>query len=308
VEVDVISQAERARLEFPFAALTNTSNVTVEIRGTQGVTTVTFASAATAEQMAEAIAAVADATGISATVSADPTSGFYMESRDFGSREFVKVRVLTEGQSFDTQDALGNPATEDDGKDANATINGAVARADGNHLTMKNPSVELELDIGAGSTFTETFYITGGGALFQVGPDVNTNLQVNMAVNSVTASQLGTNQRGFLSQIKTGGEYALTGTERRYNQAARIVDEAIDQISVLRGRLGSLERNTLDTNMNQLRITSENLTSAESAIRDADFAYETSRLARDQILVNAGTTVLTLANQTTQSVLRLLGG
>jgi len=60
--------------------------------------------------------------------------------------------------------------------------------------------------------------------------------------------------------------------------------------------------------MNQLGITAENLLSAESTLRDADFAYETSRLARDQILVNAGTTVLTLANQTTQSVLRLLGG
>ena len=71
--------------------------------------------------------------------------------------------------------------------------------------------------------------------------------------------------------------------------------------------MGSFERNTLDTNMNQLGITSENLTSAESAIRDADFAQETSQLARNQILVNAGTTVLTLANQTTQSVLRLLG-
>ncbi len=48
--------------------------------------------------------------------------------------------------------------------------------------------------------------------------------------------------------------------------------------------------------------------SAESSIRDADFAQETSKLARDQILVNAGTTVLTLANQAQQSVLRLLGG
>jgi flagellin len=59
--------------------------------------------------------------------------------------------------------------------------------------------------------------------------------------------------------------------------------------------------------MNQLSITSENLMSAESSIRDADFANETSNLARDQILVNAGTTVLTLANQAQQSVLRLLG-
>ena len=86
------------------------------------------------------------------------------------------------------------------------------------------------------------------------------------------------------------------------------MDEAIRQVAVLRGRLGSFERNTLETNANQLGITMENLMSAESSIRDADFAYETSQLARNQVMVNAGTTVLTLANQTTQSVLRLLGG
>ena len=189
-----------------------------------------------------------------------------------------------------------------------ATINGAVARADGNHLTMKNASVDLELDVLADWTSTTSFSITGGGALFQIGPQVNTNQQTNMAISSVHASQLGSAELGYLSQIKTGGEYALTTTNSQYDQASRIVGAAIDQISMLRGRLGSLERNTLDTNMSQLGITAENLMSAESSIRDADFAEETSRLARDQILVNAGTTVLTLANQAQQAVLRLLGG
>jgi len=136
---------------------------------------------------------------------------------------------------------------------------------------------------------------------------VNTNLQVAMAVGSVGATELGLAEVGYLAQIKTGGEFALTNESPRLNEASQIVIRAIDQISVLRGRLGSFERNTLDTNMNQLTVTSENLTSAESAIRDADYALETSELARSQILVNAGTTVLTLANQSTQSVLQLLG-
>jgi len=52
----------------------------------------------------------------------------------------------------------------------------------------------------------------------------------------------------------------------------------------------------------------ENLTASESSIRDTDFAYETSRLTRAQILVNAGTSVLAVANSTPQSVLSLLGG
>ncbi len=302
VQVEVLSAAQQAELNFPYAALSNSDDVTIELRGTRGVTTLTFASNATASQVIEAVNAVTDATGIEATSYA--TSGVQLCSRDYGTREFVKVRVLTEGQEFMRQD----DEVEDTGTDARATINGAVARADGNHLTMKNASIDLELDVLANWTSNTSFSITGGGALFQIGPQVNTNLQTNMAISSVHASQLGTAEMGYLSQIKTGGEYALTTTNPQYDEASRIVQTAIDQISMLRGRLGSYERNTLDTNMNQLSITSENLMSAESSIRDADFAAETSRLARDQILVNAGTTVLTLANQAQQSVLRLLGG
>jgi flagellin len=196
----------------------------------------------------------------------------------------------------------------DDGADARATINGALARADGNHLTMKNSSIDLELDVLAGWASHSSFSITGGGALFQIGPQVNTNLQTNLAIDSVHASALGNPEIGYLSSVKTGGDLALTATDPKFNQASRTIQKAIDQISGLRGRLGSFERNTLDTNMNQLTITSENLTAAQSSIRDADFAAETSNLARDQILVNAGTTILTLANQSTQTVLRLLGG
>jgi flagellin len=302
VSVEVLSAAQQAELNFPYAALSNSDDVTIELRGTRGVTTLTFASNATASQVIEAVNLVAAATGIEATSCA--TSGVQLYSRDYGSREFVKVRILNEGQEFMRQ----NDAVEDAGADARATINGAVARADGNHLTMKNASVDLELDVLAAWTSQTSFSITGGGALFQIGPQVNTNQQTNMAISSVHASQLGSTEQGYLSQIKTGGEYALTTTNPQYDQASRIVQMGIDQISMLRGRLGSYERNTLDTNMNQLSITSENLMSAESSIRDADFAEETSRLARDQILVNAGTTVLTLANQAQQSVLRLLGG
>ena len=90
------------------------------------------------------------------------------------------------------------------------------------------------------------------------------------------------------------------------SQAAKIVDEAVRQLSILRGRLGAFEKNTLDTNIRQLQIATENLTAAESSIRDLDFAQETANLTRAQIMVSAGTSVLAIANQTPQSVLSLL--
>ena len=89
-------------------------------------------------------------------------------------------------------------------------------------------------------------------------------------------------------------------------QASRIIERAISQVAVLRGRLGAFEKNTLDTNVNSLQVALENVTSSESDIRDADFAAETANLTRAQILTQAGTSVLATANSTPQSVLKLL--
>ena len=75
----------------------------------------------------------------------------------------------------------------------------------------------------------------------------------------------------------------------------------------MRGRLGAFERNTLDTNTRSLQAAFENLTSASSVIRDADFAAETSALTRAQVLSQASTSSLALANQQASQVLTLLG-
>jgi flagellin len=88
--------------------------------------------------------------------------------------------------------------------------------------------------------------------------------------------------------------------------AAEIVDEAINQITGLRGRLGAFQRTSLETNKNALNDTLVNLTEAESQIRDADFASETAALTRAQILVQSGTAVLSIANQNPQNALSLL--
>ncbi|MEO1059351.1 MAG: flagellin, partial [Actinomycetota bacterium] len=89
--------------------------------------------------------------------------------------------------------------------------------------------------------------------------------------------------------------------------ASRILESAIEEISVFRGRLGAFERNTLQTNVRSLQAGLENITASESAIRDADFAFETSELTRSQILTQAGTSVLATANANAQNVLSLLG-
>ena len=162
----------------------------------------------------------------------------------------------------------------------------------------------MKLDSQFGSGNTTSFAITGGGAMFQLGPHINTSEQTSIGIKSIVASRLGSTDVGFLNEVATGGAYSLVSGEA--GNAAPIIEEAIKQIATLRGRLGAFERNTLDTNINALRITLENVTSSESSIRDADFAQETANLTRSQILVKAGTSVLGIANQTPQSVLSLL--
>ena len=89
--------------------------------------------------------------------------------------------------------------------------------------------------------------------------------------------------------------------------AQKTVGEAIRQITSIRGRIGAFQKNTVGATIRNLGVTLENTTAAESAIRDTDFASETAALTRAQILAQASTNSLALANQQPQAALSLLG-
>ena len=226
----------------------------------------------------------------------------------YGSEQFVSIQALHNGV-FALTDADGDARIRDEGRDASGTVNGAGITGRGLDMILNTRTLDLQFTLneamGLGST---SFVITGGGALFQLGPSVNTNQQVNIGIQSIAATRLGDANLGYLSQIVEGGQFEVSRSTENAHQSSLIVERAIRQVAVLRGRLGAFERNVLATNVNSLTITLENLMSSESSIRDTDFAYETSRLTRAQILVNAGTSVLSIANTTPQSVLALLGG
>ena len=133
---------------------------------------------------------------------------------------------------------------------------------------------------------------------------MNTQQQVGFGIQSVAPTRLGNARVGFLNSITTGGDNSLVAGMPR--EAGRVIDAAINQISNLRGRLGAFERNTLNTTLRSSQTALENLTASESQIRDTDFAHETSQLTRAQILQQAGTSTLAMANSSAQSVLSLL--
>jgi flagellin len=303
VNVNVITSAQPAQLEFATSAIG--TSVTLDIGGTDGTQTLSFASGTAASAIIFAVNRVSDSTGVSAAGinPANINSGIVFKSAQYGSNNFVSVTA--QKGTFNTTDINNNAKQRTVGRDAVATVNGAVTVGNGDTLQVNTSSLDLTFTLaqtfGAGTT---SFSITGGGANFQLGPQVVSDQEVSIGIGSVSADQLGNANVGFLSDLITGGSASLVGGNAE--SASNIIQAAINQVSVLNGRLGAFQKNTLNTNIDSLNVALENVTSSESNIQDANFAAETSNLTRAQILVQAGTSVLATANSTPQDVLKLL--
>lgn len=228
--------------------------------------------------------------------------GLSFRATQFGSDSFVSVKALS--GSFALTDSAGTTSDRSVGTDVNARINGIAAIGKGLKATLNTASLDLSFSVNSsvGDGSEIKFNITGGGALFQLGPKVVSNQQARLGIQSVSTATLG-GVNGRLFELRSGGAKAL---DKDVGGAAKVVDEVITQVTQLRGRLGAFQKTTLETNIYTLNDTLANLTEAESSIRDADFAAESAKLTRAQILVQSGTSVLGIANQNPQNVLSLL--
>jgi flagellin len=320
VEVNVSQSAQQAELRF-LQSTVGANGATINLRGNEGIVTLTFPASATSNEIVTRINSQTDATGVYADlIGTSGVGGVSIRSLDYGSNAFVSVEEMNNlTGNFTVVDRTDAQDPRTEGRDAVATINGIATRADGLKLAVSTTGLQVQMVLdesfgngsiatpaGVSGVGTSAFVVTDGGALFQLGPQVNTNLQENIGVQSLQANRLGNSLVGYLSELKDGQAFALD--QEKFREASDVVDEVITQISVLRGRLGAFERNTLQPNINQLQITSENLTSSQAVIRDTDFALETSELTRAQILVQAGNSILAIANAQSQTVLQLLGG
>jgi flagellin len=137
---------------------------------------------------------------------------------------------------------------------------------------------------------------------FQIG--ANQGQIASVSLPNVATNQLATgvsNDSGFSSladlDVTTG-----KGAE----DAMGVIDKAIEEIAVARGDLGAFQKNTLESNLTSLRISSENMTAAESSIRDADMAVELAAFTRNQIMTQSATAQLAQANAMPKNVMALL--
>ena len=226
----------------------------------------------------------------------------------FGSEAAINV-VSNTAAGVDTS-GLGTTALTALGTDVEVTIGGNAYVGQGNVVTATGGSekgMTLQIVQDASIVSTETgargnVDITDKSLVFQVGPNSGQNTKI--AINKAEASSLGigapSNQFANLGEIKV-----LTANQA--NDALEIVDLAIDDITNLRGELGAFQQNTLVATSNNLRATLENTINAESVIRDTDFAQEISEFTKQQVLQQAGASILSSANQVPQLVLTLLG-
>lgn len=289
-----------------------TSAVTLEVAGTVGSEILSFASGTSLTSIRNAINDVSIVTGVSALISTTNvggiTSSLVINSTSYGSDAFVTVKPIT-GNFIE----MGNNGvtTKDFGVDAGVLINGQLAAARGLQLDLRSSGLDMRAFLtqtfgsGGDPTPTTTFQITGGGSIFQVTPEVTPLGQINVGIGSVSTANLGNNVSGFLRTIGSGGANEVR--KKNFVAAQAIITEAVNQIAVLRGRLGSVQKNQIETNIRSQQVALENVTASESSIRDADMASEVAALTRAQILVQSTQATLQIATSAPSAVLSLLG-
>ena len=137
---------------------------------------------------------------------------------------------------------------------------------------------------------------------FQIG--ANRGQMVSIDLPSVATTELAkgvSNQSGFASLADVD-----VTTGQGAQDAMEVIDTAIEEIAVARGEMGAFQKNTLESNLTSLRIHTENLTAAESSIRDADIAVELAAFTRNQIMTQSATAQLAQANALPKNVMALL--
>lgn len=187
-----------------------------------------------------------------------------------------RVRVLAAQSSNDTQDATSRSYIQ---KEVTALLEEATAIA----TTTKFNGVKL-LDATGGTT---------GKFTFQIGAYSGDTQTVNLGNNTV-ASITGRTAASILVDTFTNAQAAIT-----------TMDSAITKLDGQRATIGAAQ-NKLESTVRNISVTQVNVTAAESNIRDVDFAAESAKFAKHNILAQSGSYAMSQANAVQQNVLRLL--
>ncbi len=159
-------------------------------------------------------------------------------------------------------------------------------------------SLKQEMDRIAMSTqFNGTPLLNGKAGVFEIQIGTRNNPILDRIVYN------GERSDASLDALRMGGESVATKQGAQLGLSA--IDDALVRVNSIRADLGAMQ-NRLQSTINNLAINDENLSSANSRIRDTDMAEEVSEMTKQNILMQAGISVLSQANNTNQAALKLL--
>lgn len=284
---DTNTDADRAQLQKEFDQLTseidrisdttqfNTKNL---LDGTRAGSSATVNGSATATKDEDS-AISGSFNGASAATTTDSFqlkvvsgSGTYAYQVNFTSALGASISSISLGSSGTTAVDLGNGVT----------------------FTLNAANLDINDEIIVDTTARQAQVQTDSSMTLQIGANNGQNLAVG--INDMSANGLGLKD-GSGNNIQIDTQFGATA-------AIRFVDNAIDTVSGERAKLGAVQ-NRLEHTVNNLSMAAQNITSAESRVRDVDMAREMSDFTKNQILNQAGTAMLAQANQRTQGILSL---
>jgi flagellin len=273
-EIDNIAQ----RTRFNGLSLLNGSLATTLSGGT--------ASAVTATENA------ADVTVASIDVgNAEASSTYTLSNAGAVLTASVTANGFTQSETFTVQ-AMGQNATQS-----------VTFETLGVTLNLEQDGTAASVTGAAIATAFDTTTVTTGAtssASFRVGSEVGDDIALSFTDMRSTA--LGTAASELSVLI---ADNSAVSTSAKADTLVASVDEAIGQVSTFRAVLGA-RQNQLETAINSIGVSVENLSASESRIRDADIAAVSSEMVTRQIMQQAGVAVLAQANSAPQSVLSLL--
>ena len=191
-------------------------------------------------------------------------------------------------------------------KDDMVTIkggNGFEMVLDLTRCDLENQTMPYTVDDGKGNTLLKIDAAGNGAMRLQVGGNEGQVMEVNIPRISVRAMGL----ENCMVKEENGTEvWTLdVSTEEKATEAIDRIDGAIQFISDIRGQLGAYQ-NRLESTINSLDVTSENMTAAYSRIMDVDMAEEMTNYTTAQVMTQAATSMLAQANERPSQVLQLL--
>jgi len=186
--------------------------------------------------------------------------------------------------------------------------NGTLDSDDQDAIASEVYQIGQELgNIGSQTSFNGNALLGGSTFSFQVGANDNETISTTAVTLSANIGTAGTGGLAELTGLSTAALAKTALASGGSLSSIDTIDAAITNISTARASYGAIE-NRLDHRLNNLATYQENLTSSESRIRDVDMAAEMTNYTKENILQQAGTSMLAQANQAPQSVLSLLRG